>query len=221
MTTMKSEHRNVYVGLCELTGNMAQPWLDMGYTAILIDPQHPKGIRMRTNMLMTIGAKIDSRDAWDILRMQAQHTSTIFMAAFPPCTDLAVSGAAHFESKAQRDAGYLAKALETVHQCVTIGEMLGCPYLIENPISTIASLWREPDHYFDPCDYTAYCSDDNYTKRTSLWTGGGFSMPQSRRLDLGEPVSRTLQISGGDRWNLRSVTPRGFARAVAAQHASF
>lgn len=215
--------RNVYVGLCELTGNMARPWLDMGYTAILIDPQHPKGIRTSADgMTMTIGAKIDSPDAWDILRMQCWHASTAFMAAFPPCTDLAISGAAHFQSKAQRDAGYLAKAMETVHQCVTIGELLGCPYLVENPVSTIASLWREPNHYFDPCDYTAYAIEDNYTKRTGLWTGGGFVMPTPRVLDgLPDPIDRTSRINGGNRANLRSATPKGFARAVAAQHSDF
>lgn len=218
---MKSD-RNVYVGLCELTGNMAQPWLDMGHTAILIDPQHPKGVKMRDHMTMTIGAKIDSRVAWGVLRTLAEGADAVFMAAFPPCTDLAVSGAGHFEHKAQRDAGYLAKAMEIVHQCIAIGELLGCPYLVENPVSTIATLWREPDHSFNPCDYTAYEAEDNYTKRTMLWTGGGFIMPEARRLDgLDDPVDRTHQISGVNRKNERSATPKGFARAVAAQHCDF
>lgn len=216
------QDRYIYIGLCELTGNMAQPWLDMGHYAILIDPQHPKGYRSSgpDNRLITIGAKID--ECWEMLRVEVVSETTLFMAAFPPCTDLAVSGAAHFESKAQRDAGYLAKAMETVHQCVAIGELLGCPYLVENPVSTIASLWREPDHSFDPCDYTAYCADDNYTKRTSLWTGGGFVMPTPRVLDgLPDPIDRTSRINGGNRANLRSATPKGFARAVAAQHSDF
>lgn len=27
--------------LCNLTMNMAQPWVDAGYRVVLIDPQHP------------------------------------------------------------------------------------------------------------------------------------------------------------------------------------
>ena len=212
---------NVYVGLCEISGNMAAPWLEMGYLAILVDPKHPRGVRTDGN-LMIIGAKIDDPIVWSMLRMQCHHASTAFMAAFPPCTDLAVSGAGHFEHKAHRDAGYLAKAMEIVHQCIVVGELLGCPYLVENPVSTIATLWREADHSFNPCDYTAYCPDDNYTKKTMLWTGGGFVMPTHRRLEgLPSPVDRVHQISGGDRASERSVTPLGFARAVAAQHAPF
>jgi len=28
--------------LCNLTLNMAQPWIDAGYRVVLVDPQHPE-----------------------------------------------------------------------------------------------------------------------------------------------------------------------------------
>ena len=32
------------VSLCDLTGHMVQPWVDAGYHAVLIDPQHGTSI---------------------------------------------------------------------------------------------------------------------------------------------------------------------------------
>ena len=90
------------------------------------------------------------------------------------------------------------------------------PYLIENPVSTISTYWRKPDFTFDPCDYAGYPGGENdlYTKKTCLWTGGGFIMPPPKRL---EPVqgSRMHRLPPSpERANLRSATPMGFARAV-------
>lgn len=28
------------ISLCDLTGHMVQPWVDAGYHAVLVDPQH-------------------------------------------------------------------------------------------------------------------------------------------------------------------------------------
>jgi hypothetical protein len=28
------------ISLCDLTGNMTQPWVESGYNAVLVDPQH-------------------------------------------------------------------------------------------------------------------------------------------------------------------------------------
>ena len=28
------------ISLCDLTGNMVQPWIEAGYRALLVDPQH-------------------------------------------------------------------------------------------------------------------------------------------------------------------------------------
>jgi hypothetical protein len=93
--------------------------------------------------------------------------------------------------------------------------------MVENPVSVLASAFGKPQHTFHPHDYTAWEAADNYTKKTCLWTGGGFTMPQpARDASLGAPDNRIHFASPGpERANFRSATPMGFARAVfAANH---
>ena len=33
-------HKGTVISLCDLTGIMVQPWVDAGYRAVLVDPQH-------------------------------------------------------------------------------------------------------------------------------------------------------------------------------------
>ena len=89
-------------------------------------------------------------------------------------------------------------------------------YFIENPVSTIKTYWREPDHRFDPCDYAGYPGgeSDLYTKKTCLWTGGGFVMPPTRRLEPTQGSRMHLLPPSADRADMRSATPAGFSRAV-------
>ena len=56
-----------------------------------------------------------------------------FIMAFPPCTDLAVSGARHFASKRERDQLFQEKAVATARIAANIGDALGVTYIIENP----------------------------------------------------------------------------------------
>lgn len=95
-------------------------------------------------------------------------------------------------------------------------EWSGAPYMIENPVSTISTYWRQSDHKFSPEHYTAFELTDNYTKETHLWCGGGFVMPDPRMAEgLGEPDDRIHKCPPGPhRANIRSATPMGFARAV-------
>jgi hypothetical protein len=135
---------------------------------------------------------------------------------FPPCTDMAVSGARWFETKRAADPMFQAKAVMVAEQCRTIGRLSGAPYMVENPVSVLASAFGKPQHKFHPADYTAYEPADNYTKKTCLWTGGGFIMPQpAKDPSLGAPDNRIHFASPGpERANFRSATPMGFARAV-------
>jgi hypothetical protein len=136
--------------------------------------------------------------------------------AFPPCTHLAVSGARWFREKGLRG---LIGGLSIVEACREICELFGCPWMLENPVGTLATYWREPDYMFDPCDY-----GDPYTKKTCLWTGGGFVMPE--KVQAGDMFAEATAVEptmgsmihmmppSEDRGDLRSITPMGFARAV-------
>ncbi|NWC63725.1 hypothetical protein [Cedecea sp. P7760] len=204
--------KGTIVTLCDLTGNMVKPWLDAGYDAVLVDPQHTEGIHT-DGAITRIGHVIDHPATWGYL---SNLNDVVFTACFPPCTDLAVSGARWFESKREADSAFQFKAMQVVWQCHVIAEMLGAPYFIENPVSQISSLWRKPDHSFHPYDFTGYQPEDNYTKKTCLWVGRGFRMPQPHRnMSLGAPDDRIHKCPpGAERGNIRSATPEGFAIAV-------
>lgn len=141
--------------------------------------------------------------------------------AFPPCTDMAVSGARWFASKREADPMFQAKAVAVAEQCRTIGRLSGAPWFVENPVSVLSRVFGKPDHWFHPADFTALEPGDNYTKRTNLWTGGGFVMPApARDASLSAPDDRIHKAPPGpDRENFRSATPLGFARAVFAANA--
>jgi hypothetical protein len=204
--------RGTIVSLCDLTGAMVEPWIDAGYRAVLVDPQHPPGVSV-DGPVTRIGHVIDHAQTWRELR---RLRDVVFTAGFPPCTDLAVSGARWFASKAEADAAFQFRAMQVVWQCHVIAEMLGAPYLIENPIGRISSFWRKPDHTFHPHHFTGLEANDNYTKATCLWAGGGFRMPARQRADDTPPPDDRIHKCppGPQRGNIRSATPRGFARAV-------
>ncbi|SDI56882.1 hypothetical protein [Pseudomonas abietaniphila] len=207
--------RKIAIFLCDLTGVMAQPWVEAGYEAILIDPQHPEGVHT-DGAITKVGHIIDHPESWRIIREAVATAQVEFVAGFPPCTDLAVSGARWFEAKRKADPAVQFKAMHVVWQCQIIGELSGAPWFAENPVSQISSLWRKPDHWFHPWQFSGFCADDQYTKKTCLWTGGGFVMPAPFTDEsLGSPDDRIHKAPPGpERANFRSATPAGFARAV-------
>ena len=198
---------------------MVEPWVENGFDAILVDPQHPPGVTVE-GAVTKIGRIIDNADTWRTLREVLGRRRAVFVAGFPPCTDLAVSGARWFETKAQKDWAFQFKAMQVVWQCHVIGELAGCAWMVENPVSQISSIWRKPDHTFEPWHFTALEPNDNYTKKTCLWVGGGFRMPKTRiDASLPEPDHRIHTAPpSADRANFRSATPRGFARAIYEEH---
>jgi len=221
---------------------MVKPWIEAGYDAILVDPQHAadtviegreffgepgKPGAKRWGNVRTLPFVIDAPETYAAIRAAMLTHNVVMVCGFPPCTDLAVSGAKHFVRKATdkkwehyKGKHFQAQATRVVEQCHVIGQLTGAPWIVENPVSVLASIWRKPDHYFHPYEYTAYEREDNYTKKTSIWCGGGFVMPAPATLpadELGEPDDRIHKASPGpERENFRSATPMGFARAVFA-----
>ena len=58
---------------------------------------------------------------------------------------------------------------------------------------------------------------DAYPKKTCLWTGGEFVMPEKMPVDISPGYSDQHKKLGGKSErtkNIRSATPRGFAKAV-------
>ncbi len=152
--------------------------------------------------------------------------------AFPPCTDMAVSGAAWFKKKSAKDPFFQVNAVKTAKVAAYLGEFVfSCPYMIENPVSVLATKWRKADHTFHPFEYGGYLPEndvhpafpeyinprDSYPKKTCLWTGGGFIMPDKLPVSVASGYSDQHSKLGGKSAKtklIRSLTPRGFAKAV-------
>lgn len=196
--------RGTMLSLFDHSTVMAQPWAEAGYTCYCVDLKHPPGVTESQKGIYLIGGDIRS---WKNLAVKSNGIK--FIAAFPPCDHLAASGARWW---AEKGLAPLRDAIDLVGVALEMCEESGAPYLIENPIGRLASLWRKPDHCFDPCDY-----GDPYTKKTCLWVGGGFVMPPKNRIEPTEG-SKMHRMSSTHK-EQRSVTPPGFARAVFGANA--
>lgn len=222
----------VMLSICDFTGVMAAPWLEAGYDVILIDPQHGEGVHREGN-LTKVGYRVDHQETWTLLRDVLD--SVAFVASFPVCTDLAISGTGRWAQKRASNVHFQAQAMQLVHECRVIGQLSGAPFFFENPVSAISSIYGKPNHTFNPYEYGGYLPEDDihplypdyiaprdaYTKRTCLWTGGDFIMPPKRPvapLEVdGQGGSKAHNKLGGrseKTKNIRSATPRGFAKAV-------
>jgi hypothetical protein len=224
------------VSLFDLTGEAVKPWAAAGYLCFTFDMQSD-GQNKNANIVQIGGMA----DTWaDTLTEIFNAYNVKLLYGFPPCTDLATSGARHFEAKAKANPDYRKEAMDLVYLVRDIGEKYGVPYMIENPVSVISSQWRKPT--FSPSDFGGYLPEDDisphpdiipardaYAKKTCLWTGGGFVMPEAKPVD---PIQYTGKgglhfnpqtwLLGGKSLrtkNLRSATPRGFAKAVYAANA--
>ena len=226
------------ISLYDYTGEALKPWAEAGYTCYAFDIQHPE---IGKRDCFDSGGYIEyiQMDLWNLDNIQRickwfKDEDVVFGMAFPVCTDLAVSGAAHFARKAERDPEFQIKASNHARWCASLFEGLGVPYFIENPVSVLATKWRKPDHKFHPYEYGGYIAKDDaqhprwpdyiadrdaYPKKTCLWTGNGFVMPPKVPVEPETGHSRQHLKLGGKSAktkNIRSATPRGFAIAVMA-----
>ncbi len=193
----------IVLSLCDYTGNMLAPWAAAGFRCIAVDikgaPDSPHP-----------GVEHVKADVSTYLPPKGEYAMVF---AWPPCTDLAVSGARWFKDKGLET---LARALPTVVASKRICEWAGVPWMLENPVGTLSTYWRKPDYMFDPCDYGGYLfpMGDAYTKKTCLWTGGGFVMPNKKWVEPTEGSKMHFMPPGEERAAMRSETPMGFAEAV-------
>lgn len=204
--------KDVAIFLFDKTGIMAKPWLDAGYICYIVDKQHPvsdktSGITQDDNLFKVYA---DLTLPW---KCPVSKDRIAFVFCFPPCTHLAVSGARWLKGKGLR---LLEQSIAMFATAVEFCEWSEAPYGIENPVSTISTYWRSPDYTFHPHDYTGFCKNDNYTKKTCVWAGNGFRMPRPNRMGgLGIPDDRIHKCGPSEeRSNIRSATPLGFSLAV-------
>ena len=141
------------------------------------------------------------------------------MIGFPPCTDLAVSGAAWFEQK--RKDGRQAKSIKFF---LTLIDAPIDKIAIENPVGIMSTVYRKPDQIIQP-----YQFGDSFSKKTCLWLKGLPLLQPTEIVDRGEFITyesgKTMpkwyadayKLSPKERAKLRSKTFPGIARAMAEQ----
>lgn len=98
------------------------------------------------------------------------------MIAFPPCTDLAVSGARHFERKIAD--GSQQKSIQFFM------DLINAPIAkiaVENPIGIMSSRFRKPDQIIQP-----WMFGDKAQKSTCLWLKGLDKLEATDIVEKGE-----------------------------------
>lgn len=205
------------VSYFDKTGNVCRPWADDGYDCFCIDLTHPREPYTKDNITFI---RWDLGTPW---LPDFDRSEIALFSAFPPCTDIAVSGARWFkdQSKSLRS---LARSMNLFASAQEFAVWCQAPYYIENPVSVIATHWRKHDHSYQPFQYAQLCADDNYTKKTCLWTGNNFHMPpptnqsdlfQTQEIEFDAPDDRIHKATPSvNRADFRAATPMGFSRAV-------
>jgi len=150
-----------------------------------------------------------------------------FMIAFPPCTHLAVSGAAWFEEK--RKDGRQQEGIDFFMAF----QNTNIPHTsTENPVGIMSKIYRKPDQIIQP-----YYFGDEFQKTTCLWLHGLPPLFHASEPDLfndevthvgkgefitfesGKKMAKWYALLRRDskRGGIRSKTFPGIAKAMATQ----
>jgi len=184
---------------CEYSGTVRDAFIARGHDAMSCDilATDKAGPHYMGDVRDILG------DGWDL------------MIAHPPCTHLAVSGAAHFAKK--KASGVQDEALNFVRL------LLNAPIhkiALENPISIISSRIRKPDQIVHPWQF-----GHETTKATCLWLK---NLPLLTPTNIVSKGERQIYASGksspmwhaktgGGCGKVRSMTFQGIADAMADQ----
>ena len=148
----------------------------------------------------------------DIIPLLEQEWDMII--AFPPCTHLAVSGAAHFAKK--RADG---RQQEGIDFFMIFANAKCDKIAVENPIGIMSSVWRKPNQIVQP-----WMFGHPESKATCLWLK---NLPNLQPTDNVKELFDTLPKNKQQRLHylppskeraaLRSKTFIGIAKAMASQ----
>ena len=184
---------------CEFSGIVRDAFIERGHNAVSCDllpsessygPHYQGDVRDILN------------DGWDI------------MIAHPPCTHLAVSGAAWFAEK--RADGRQQTGIDFFMEMINANIPKIC---VENPVCIMSSVYRKPDQIIQP-----YMFGHPESKKTCLWLKNLSKLTPTKDVksdyDL-LPKNQRERIHylppSEDRWKLRSLTYPGIAEAMAVQ----
>ena len=176
---------------CEFSGVVRDAFINEGHFAMSCDllPSETEGPHHQGDVLDLIN--LDT-GPWDL------------MIAFPPCTNLAVSGARWFKEK----------EIEQLRDLEFIRALMNAPIpmiAIENPVSVISTQIRKPDQIIQPWQF-----GHGETKATCLWLS---NLPKLQPTNIVEGRDDRIHRMppGPNRARDRSRTYPGIAQAMAEQ----
>jgi len=185
---------------CEYSGTVRRAFERVGHDAVSCD-------------LLESDDNSKNHYQGDVFKL-LKHNNFDLMIAHPPCTHLAVSGAAWF--KAKRESGVQQEALEFVRRLMNVNIHKIC---VENPVSIISTQIRKPEQIIQP-----YQFGHLEQKKTCLWLK---NLP--KLVDTCNVYEAMMQLPrkerermhflppSPDRWKIRSKTYEGIAHAMATQ----
>lgn len=213
------------------SGIMGLPWAERGFDVYCFNADSGNhgeyAVKMQHPKIHYINMWIDKDFLVKTSLLGIPDPGIVF--GFPDCTLFAQSGSKH-----DRDDEEIAYALANAKLVKEVGDHFGIPWMIENPVGKMSNpdMMGKPSFYFHPRDFGGYMLPheetwhakmprcDNYTKKTCIWHGNGFEEPD--RLPVPDGVEgvnffwgwKFLGGKSARTKQLRSLTPRGFARSV-------
>lgn len=193
---------------CEESQEVCKAFRELGHEAYSCDilecsGEHPEWhiqgdclplINGNCTFITAEGQQVTINGIWDMI------------LAFPPCTDLAISGARYFAEK-QEDGRQQA----SIDFFMKIANANCDKIAIENPVGIMSTKWRKPDQIIQPWQF-----GHGETKRTCLWLKGLMPLIPTNIVDGREQRIWKMPPSA-DRAKLRSKTFPGVAKAMAEQ----
>lgn len=183
---------------CEYSGRVRDAFIKQGHDAISCDllPSETVGPHYQGDVRDMLTERFD------------------MMIAHPPCTDLAVSGAAWFAKK--RADGSQQKSIEFFMMLVNAKIPRIC---IENPIGIMSTVYRKPSQIIQP-----WMFGHPESKATCLWIKGMPLLRETKNVYdemMQLPKKKRMRLHylppSKDRWKIRSETFQGIADAMASQ----
>ena len=223
---------------CEYSGTVRDAFIERGHDAMSCDllPSEAPGPHYQGDVRdILYRHHVSKEEQWDLV------------IAFPPCTDLCVSGARWFAEK--RADGRQAASIEFFN----LFTRMPIRWAIENPVGIMSTQYRKPDQIIQPWQF-----GHGETKATCLWLNG---LPKLTPTDIVAPewavnpdgsinlsakgkrdnpthflTGRIRVLKGAqrdqwerihrcppppERWKIRSKTYKGIAAAMAEQWGAF
>ena len=198
---------NVLVA-CEESQRVCTAFREKGHNAFSCDIEPCSGGHPEWHIMQDVIPLLDGRCSFKTMD-GIEHSINgkwDLLVAFPPCTNLAVSGARYFEQK--RKDGRQQQGIDffmefTKADCDKIA--------IENPIGIMSTHYRKPDQIIQP-----WMFGHGETKATCLWLKNLPTLEPTNIVDGRE--QRIWKMSPGpERAKERSKTFPGIAKAMASQ----